>query len=364
MSDGNAASRMKAQVGVSRPTAQRMWILCAFAFLAAVQSAMGDFGSSAYAALAALAAALAAEFLITRGRHGLSKVSDGSAAASAMALALMLPNDISPMNAALGALFAVAIAKHSFGGLGSNWMNPALAGWLFVRYSWPAAFARPIEARGADALGAASAADFAVRDFLNRVVLAPFGAELPAGYIDVFWARAPGIVADRAALAMLLLVAALFAFRASRMLAPLAYVAVFGFLARMLGAIPDGGALWEGDVLLALLSGGTLVAAFVLLAEPSSGAKSAGGALAAAILAAGLSVLFRFFGGEFYGGFFAVALVNALMPLLRAVERRLLYARASEARALLGTRLLIEGPRPAEGPATPDARLLKEDRHG
>ena len=318
----------RAQVGVSRPTAERMWLLCGLGFLAAAQSAVGDFGASVYAALAALVAALLAELFVTYREHGLRKVRDGSAAASAMALALMLPSHIHPMHAALGAVFAALVAKRSFGGLGASWMNPAVSGWLFVRFSWPAAFGPAAGAYAGYPGAAGSAADEAVRGFLNGTILGLFGAELPAGYIDIFWLDAPGIIADRAALSLLLLGAALFAFRASRWQASAAYLAVFALLARLLGALPEGGRLWEGNALLALLSGGTLLTAFVLVAEPSGSAKSMPGAVAAAALAAALSALFRFYGGELYGGFFAMALVCAVMPLLRRLERRLLYAPA------------------------------------
>jgi Na+-translocating ferredoxin:NAD+ oxidoreductase RnfD subunit len=49
--------------------------------------------------------------------------------------------------------------------------------------------------------------------------------------------------------------------------------------------------------------------------------------LAAVILGAALGFGFRYFGGEVYGAFFAIALVNALMPLIRSIEYRRLYAR-------------------------------------
>jgi len=343
---------------MSRPTSERMWLLCGFAFLAAAQSAAGDSGASISVALAALASALAAELFLTFKEHGARRIRDGSAAASAMVLVLLLPNQTHPMHAALGAAFAMAVVKHSFGGLGSNWMNPALGGWLFVRFSWPAAFARAPSAAGyLEAAG--SPADSAVREFLNRAVFSRLGAELPAGYIDVFWLGSPGIIADRAVLSLLLLVAAVFAFRASRWRASVAYLAVFAFLARMVGDLPYEGRLWEGDVLLALLSGGTLVTAFVLVAEPGGGAKSSAGAVALAVFAAVASAAFRFPGGELYGGFFAVALANALAPLLRRLERRTLYAPPNEAHLLLEEKRtpLLEAPPPAAPDGRGEARL-------
>jgi electron transport complex protein RnfD len=290
---------------------------------------MSDAGASLAVAFAALASAFLVELLMTSTVHGLAKIKDGSAAASAMVLTLLLPNHINPVYAALGAAFAMLVVKHSFGGLGSNWMNPALGGWLFVRFSWPESFARALEGMREQMPQTGGAADQAVRELLNKVVFSFAGAELPSGYIDLFSLQSSGIIADRAVLSLVLAVAVIAAFEISRSWLSLLYLAVFGFLTWMLGG-PDG-VLWNGDILLAFFCGGTLVAAFILVVDPSSGAKSAPGNAIVVILAAVLSLVFRVYASVFYGCFFAVALVNAFTPFLCSLERRLLYSLPSSA---------------------------------
>jgi len=249
------------------------------------------------------------------------------------------------------------VVKQSFGGLGSNWMNPALGGWLFVRFSWPSAFAVALGASEEYMREAGSVVDLTVRDFLNRTVFSVFGAELPAGYIDIFWLGAPGIIADRAVLALFLLIAVMFAFHTGRLWISVVYLAVFTLLVRLVGDLPFEGYWLEGNAVLAILSGGTLVTAFILITEPSSGAKSIPGTVVMVVLAAVLSVAFRFFGGEFYGGFFAIALVNALTPLLGRLERGLLYVPHNEAHFLIEAPQyktpLLEAP-PSERGARPE----------
>jgi electron transport complex protein RnfD len=316
--------KLNTQVNLARPTALRMWLVFSCAFLAVVQSAIGDAGASFAVAIAALVSAVLTELLMTSTVHGLKKIKDGSAAASALVLALLLPNQIHPVYAALGAAFAMAVVKHSFGGLGSNWMNPALGGWLFIRFSWPQAFVEALKGSAEHLPQTNSAADQVIRDFFNRFIFLFGGAELPAGYIDLFSLQSPGIIADRAVLALVFAVAIIAAFEISRSWLSVLYLAVFGFLIRMVGD-PDG-AWWNGDVILAFLSGGTLVAAFILIADPSSGAKSMPGNIILVILAAILSMVFRVFASVFYGCFFAVALINALTPFLCKFERRLLYS--------------------------------------
>jgi electron transport complex protein RnfD len=298
-----------------------MWLVAVCAFLAALQSAMGDSFLSLIAALAALFSALLTELLITYKTRGFAKIKDGSAAASALALALLLPNQIHPVYAALSAVFAIAVVKHSFGGLGANWMNPALGGWLFARFSWPKAFSIALNGSGGiDEAG--TAFGNMINSSLNKTIFSFLGAELPTGYIDLFALKTPGIIADRAVLALVLASAVIAASQISRSWLSFVYLAVFGLLTRMLG---NAGSLWNGDVLYAVLSGGTLVTAFILISDPSTGAKSMPGGIIAAVLAAVLGFIFRFYGKEFFGCLYAAALVNTLIPLLYKAERRLLY---------------------------------------
>ena len=336
MPDFESSLVIKPQVNLSRSTAVRMWLLVICCLLAVTQSALGDNGASVGVAFSALVSAILTELLITCKRHGLKKIKDGSAAASALILALMLPNHIHSVYAALGAAFAMVVVKHSFGGLGSNWLNPALAGWLFIRLSWPRAFTEPLaeatvfEGHLTESVASyGSAAGRQIGDLLNKYVFSFFGADLPPGYIDLFSLQSPGIIADRAMLALILATVAVTAFLISRVWLSLLYLAVFCLLVRIFGdpgvsGIPGAeGVLGNGNVILALFSGGTLPAAFFLIVEPSGGAKSVQGGALMALIAAFLGFAFRYFGGELYGCFYAAALVNAFTPMLCRAERLL-----------------------------------------
>jgi electron transport complex protein RnfD len=343
----------KPQVNISRPTAGRMWLVCFCAGLAVIQSSLTDSFASLIVALTAVASAVLVELLFTGKTGGLEKIKDGSAAASALIFSLLLPNQIHPVYAGLGAAFAMGVVKHSFGGLGSNWVNPGLGGWLFVRLSWPAFFDQALEGSpltiihenlgaglsgpqgspmailkisgpGAFA-GAGDSLDGVVRTFLNNRFFSIAGAELPSGYIDLLVSRSPGIIADRGLLALLLGTVIIAASQAGRVWIPAAFLGAFTLLVRVFGALPYGGLLMEGDMLFGLFTGGTFAAAFLLAADPATGAKSWGGMLGAAVLCAVLGWFFRYQGRDPCGAFAAVALVNALTPLLRNFEGRRFY---------------------------------------
>jgi electron transport complex protein RnfD len=178
---------------------------------------------------------------------------------------------------------------------------------------------------GVEQFSAASPLDSMVRDFFNSRIFSLAGVELPAGYIDLLVSRSPGIIADRGLLALLAGTIVIAASQASRAWIPAVFLGVFGVLIRAFGVLPYGGLPGQGDILFAFFSGGTFAAAFLLAADPATGAKSNAGVLAAVILAAILAWFFRCQGLEPYGAFFAVALVNALCPLIRSLERRFFY---------------------------------------
>ncbi|MCL2881149.1 MAG: RnfABCDGE type electron transport complex subunit D, partial [Treponema sp.] len=174
--------------------------------------------------------------------------------------------------------------------------------------------------------------DSSVSTFLNNTVFSFSGAELPHGYIDLLILRAPGIIADRGLLALLVGTIIITAFRITRSWIPLAYLAFLSFLVFIFGSLPFDGQFFRGDVLFTLFSGGTIAAAFILVSDPATGAKSRPGILIAVLCGAYLTYLFRCTYFEMYGAFFAVALVNSFTPILRFFEKRLLFSPKINAR--------------------------------
>jgi electron transport complex protein RnfD len=325
-----------------------MWLVSACAGMAVLQSSLTDSFSSLIVALSATVAAVLAELAVDQSPDKRS-IRDGSAVASALVFSLLLPNHISPVFAALGAVFAIVVVKQSFGGLGANWLNPAVGGWLFIRFGWPGAFTAALEGsplfllseslrRGfSDPQGSplgilkisgfgGGSFDHAITAFLNDTVFSLTGTELPEGYIDLFGFSGPGIIADRGLFALLLGTVIITAAQVNRSRLPAVYLGIYALGIRLFGALPFGGAMGNGDSLFGLLSGGTMAAAFLLTGDPVTGPKSNVGALLAALLAGICTFIFRYQGLEPYGAFFAVALLNALVPLIRTLETRWFYS--------------------------------------
>jgi electron transport complex protein RnfD len=86
-----------------------------------------------------MAAAIAAEALFRLAIRAPLRIGDLSAGVTGLLLALVIPPTTPLWMTALGAVFAVVVAKEFFGGLGANVFNPALIGRGFLIMSFPAA---------------------------------------------------------------------------------------------------------------------------------------------------------------------------------------------------------------------------------
>jgi len=319
----------KPQINISVPSTGRMWLVSGCAFFCILQSSLSDGGRSLAIAATAVCTAVLVEFLLTWRKYGADKIKDGSSVATALILSMMLPNYLHPVYAALGSAFAITVIKFSFGGLGSNWLNPALGGWLFVRFSWPTAFLNAL----ADSVPSPaemtftseiSSIDKSVTEFFNNSVFSVAKVQLPSGYVDLLFNNNPGIITDRGLFALLIGTIFITAIGINRGWIPLVFLGVYGFLIRFAG---DMDVLWNGDILYGIFSGGTIVVAFILAADPSSGAKLKSGILFSVILTAVLSWFFRYRCMEYFGCFIALALVNCFTPVIRLIEEKIFLKR-------------------------------------
>jgi electron transport complex protein RnfD len=337
----------KPQINLSRSTPFRMRLVSLCALLAIFQSSLSDGGHSLFIALAAVLGTAGTELIFNLKQRYFS-LKDSSAVASALILSLFLPNSLNPLYAFLGGIFAMAVIKHSFGGLGTNWVNPAAGAWLFIRSAWPVAFYRNLE--GGHLMNLSASVDGGLSDnfgsplthlmvngwssapfdnnissFLNQTVFRFSGGALPKGYLTLFSPGGPGIIADRGLFFLLLGTILIAAFQCFRFWLPALFIFVYLFLVRMFGALPFGGPVGEGDLFFALLSGGTLAAAFILAADPATGPKSMPGNAVYIILCAFFAFLFRYTAFDSYGAITAVLLGNVLVPLMKRMENTWYY---------------------------------------
>jgi len=298
--------------------------------------------------LTAIAVALVAEALV----GALSRrftLADGSAFLTGLLVGMAMPPGVPLYVPAAASLFAVGLVKGAFGGLGSNWMNPALGGIAFALLNWPremGAYLAPLQlsrigaVSGATPLGLvrdqlASAPagsdpisllvaggarvtgfDDALTGGLNRLFFSRFGADLPSGYIDLLFGNRSGAIGEISGILILAASIILISRRMLRWEIPASIVGSFALLEWAFGGLPLGLGFFAGDVLFSISTGSFLLVAFFMASDPVTSPSRRGGRIAYGIGVGLASFLLRSFGSSGEGSAFAVLMMNCLVPLL------------------------------------------------
>lgn len=272
----------------------------------ALAAAVWRYGADGALVIAmALAGALAAEAACTR-----QAPLDGSAAVTAAIVALVLPASVPWWLAALAGIIAIAVGKHAFGGLGNNVFNPAAMSRAVLMGVFPAYF-------------------FAPKWTLDTVSMAtPLSKE--AGMLapdigQVVFGELPGAIGQAAPLAVLAGGLLLIALRTIDWRVPLVYFAGVCALAIVLPAGPRlvGHTPWlEGNPLLQLTAGGTLVVGFFMLTDPVTAPFTPIGKVVFALLAAVFTIVPRYYTPYPDSAALAVLLANVCTPLIDRITVR------------------------------------------
>lgn len=276
-----------------------------FAVVIALLPAAGfgiyNFGVRAlFVELVTVAAAVLTEFLF-----GLYKkkqtIGDLSAVVTGLLLALNLPVNIPLWAAALGSVFAILVVKCLFGGLGQNFMNPALAGRCFLLISFPALMT-DFSCKAYDALSGATP-------------LALLKAEKEISLTDMIVGTTTGTIGETSVIAILLGACLLLLLGIIDLRIPLSYLVSFVLF---LGIF--GGRGFDPYFLTAHLAGGGLMlGAFFMATDYVTRPITLLGQYLFGIILGLLTGIFRVFGAGTEGVSYAIILGNLLVPLIEKV---------------------------------------------
>ncbi|MBQ2931831.1 MAG: RnfABCDGE type electron transport complex subunit D [Clostridia bacterium] len=238
-----------------------------------------------------------------------SSVGDFSAVVTGLLLALNLPVTMPFWMAIIGALFAIVVVKQFFGGVGHNFMNPALAARAFLLTSWAqpmttwvAPFSKVSLFGNADAVSMATPLS----------IIKEGGGELPS-YMDMFLGKIGGCVGEVSTLALLLGAIYLLAKRVIDLKIPASYILTTAVMVFVFGG--DEG-LFSGDVLRHLLSGGLVLAAFFMATDYVTTPYTPKGQIIFGIGCGLLTSIIRLWGGYPEGASYSILLMNVMAPLI------------------------------------------------
>ena len=277
-------------------TTRRIMLDVCIALVPAVVFAVYWFGAQVLIPiLLSMASAIGAEALMQKLLKRRITVDDGSAAVTGLLLALTLPPSVPWYVPIVGAVFAIVIAKQVFGGLGDNFVNPALAGRAFLLASFPVAMttfpALP------DALSSAT----------------PLSSEFAGAvnYMDALLGRIGGSIGEVSKVALLLGAAYLLIRRVIDWRVPVFYLGTLALLNLVFGK----------PVLDSVLLGGTLLGAFFMATDYVTSPVPPWGKVLYGVGIGVINFAIREYGAYPEGVTYAILLMNIATPLIERATR-------------------------------------------
>ncbi|MDD2751829.1 MAG: RnfABCDGE type electron transport complex subunit D [Candidatus Omnitrophica bacterium] len=259
----------------------------------------------------AVASSLAAEWILEIITKRKITILDGSAFLTGLLLAYNLPPKVPFWLPIVGAFFSIAIGKQIFGGLGQNIFNPALAGRVFLMASWPQYMTSLTRPFAYDALTQATPLTLLKEGKLTEYI----------SYWDLFLGRHGGCIGEVCILALLIGAVFLLLRGYISWHIPITYIASVGIFTYVFGAK----ALFSGDWLLHILSGGLFLGAFFMATDYVTSPLTRKGQVVFGIGCGILTAMIRLWGGYPEGASYAILMMNAATPLIDRYTRSRIY---------------------------------------
>ncbi len=236
------------------------------------------------------------EYVYEKALHKPITIGDMSAVVTGMILGLNMPPTIPLWIPALGGVFAIIVVKQLYGGLGQNFMNPALAARCFLLIS----FANKMSSFTLD--GVTGATPLALMK--SGTVMGP--NEISAMFVG----RIPGTIGEVSTIALLIGAAYLLYKKVISIRIPGAYIVTFAIFVFIFGGMD------LNKVLAHLCGGGLIFGAFFMATDYVTSPITPNGQIVFGVLLGVLTGLFRLFGGSAEGVSYAIIISNLFVPLI------------------------------------------------
>lgn len=313
-------------------TSRIMWSVNASLLPAVVMGAY-FFGPKAVIAVAiAIITAVLSEYGFQKALKRKVSVSDGSAFLTGLLLGMNLPPSVPFYIPIIGSFVAVVITKQLFGGLGFNIFNPALIGRAFLLISFPrlmTTWKEPVAAFvHIDAKTTATPLGMLKEEGMSKLIEV-FGDKINL-YTQLLVGHRAGSIGETSSIALLLGAAFLLYRGYISWHIPVSFLGTAAIIAWIFGS---KGALFAGDPMVHLLSGGMLLGAFFMATDYVTCPSVKKGQIIFGIGCGFLTMLIRLKGGYPEGVMFAILLMNCFSPLIdRGLKSKVFGAKKPERR--------------------------------
>ena len=307
-------------------TTSRIMQLVALALLPTTLFGIWNFGFRALlVVLVTVASSVFFEWLYDRLMHKKNTINDFSAVVTGLLLALNMPPQIPLWMPVLGSAFAIIVVKQLFGGLGQNFMNPALAARCFLMISF-----------------AGKMTDFAVNKLsgyhcIDTVTGATALAELKnSGFTadsisvkNLFIGNIHGTIGETSAIAILIGAVILLAFKVIDLKIPLTYIGSFAVFV-ILYMLGTGKGFDVNYLFSHLFGGGLMLGAWFMATDYVTTPITPKGQLLYGCCLGVVTAIFRLFGGSAEGVSYAIIFCNLLVPLIEKVTKPVAFGKGGK----------------------------------
>lgn len=225
-------------------------------------------------------------------------IGDYSAAVTGVLLALNLPSSVPLWMPVIGGIFAILVIKQLFGGLGQNFMNPALGARCFLLISF-----------------AGRMTNFTYDTVSGATPLAVLKSGESINTWKMFLGATSGTIGETSVMAIMIGAIFLLAIGVIKITIPATYILSF-----IIFIIFFGGKGFDINFIVAhLCGGGIMLGAWFMATDYVTSPITQKGRIVFGVLLGCLTGLFRLFGGSAEGVSYAIIISNLLVPLIERV---------------------------------------------
>lgn len=293
----------------------------AIALVPAAAFGVYNFGLNAFMVLiASIVTCILTEYIYEKGMHKRITTGDYSALVTGLLLGMNLPADVPIWMPILGGVFAILIVKQLFGGLGQNFMNPALAARCFLMIS----FAKRMTTFTYDGVTGATPL-YLIKSGDKASTVSDILTQGGISVMDMFVGTIGGVIGETSVIAILIGAAYLFIRKIISWRIPVTYIVTFAIFALIFG-----GRGFDIEYLAAqLCGGGLMLGAFFMATDYVTSPITPVGQIVFGVLLGLFTGIFRIFGGNAEGVSYAIIFCNLLVPLIEKVTMPVPFGKES-----------------------------------
>ena len=290
----------------AKDSTSRVMLYVIIALLPASLFGIYNFGIRAlFLILITIASCVASEWIFDKIVHKKNTIGDLSAVVTGLLLALNFPVSLPWWEAVIGAVFAIVIVKMMFGGLGQNFMNPALGGRCFLLIAFAADMTNfNVTKNGVDVYTGATPLALIRNEGLSSV-----------NVMDMLTGKIAGTIGETSVIAILIGAIILILCGVINLRIPASYIITFAIFVFLFGAERFD----ITYVVAELCGGGLMLGAFFMSTDYVTSPITPRGQILFGICCGILTGLFRCFGANAEGVSFAIILSNLLVPLIEKI---------------------------------------------